>query len=139
LDLSTAVDAYLDHLRVERGLASNSVSSYARDLAKLASFAEDRAFGRPRTSIMHRSPLSRLARSQRPCSAFGRSAPLAVRGFCRFLVRERQIPSDPVALIAAPKLGRRLPVCLSFDEVNRLLGGPRCRSHAAGATARCCR
>src|SRR6185436_12992355 len=46
------------------------------------------------------------------------------RGFCRFLVRERQTPSDPTALIASPRLGRRLPAVLSFEEVTRLLAAP---------------
>jgi len=97
---------------VERGLASNSVSSYARDLAKLASFAEDRGL-RTTENLDHASIAGFLVCSNRSGLA-ARSAVRhlsAVRGFCRFLVRERQIPSDPVALIAAPKLGRRLPVC----------------------------
>ena len=41
LTLDSYIDAYLDHLRVERGLAQNSLMAYARDLAKLARQAED--------------------------------------------------------------------------------------------------
>ncbi len=125
VDLCTAVDAYLDHLRVERGLASNSVSSYARDLAKLATFAEDRGL-RETEALDHAAIAAFLVWLDRTGLA-ARSAVRhlsAVRGFCRFLLRERQIPSDPVALIAPPKLGRRLPVFLSFEEVSRLLGAP---------------
>src|SRR5205814_5011130 len=48
----------------------------------------------------------------------------AVRGFCKFLVRERLAPADPTAQISPPRLGRRLAVVISFDEVSRLLGSP---------------
>ena len=48
----------------------------------------------------------------------------ALRGFFRFLVRERAIPEDPTALVDRPRLSRKLPRVLSFDEVERLLAAP---------------
>ncbi|RYE89220.1 MAG: tyrosine recombinase, partial [Myxococcales bacterium] len=48
----------------------------------------------------------------------------AMRGFFRFLVRERVIEDDPSQLLDRPRLGRRLPRGLSFDEVERLLDTP---------------
>ena len=43
--LDSAIDAYLDYLRVERALAKNTVLSYARDLQKLAVFVESHSDG----------------------------------------------------------------------------------------------
>lgn len=125
MDLSVAIDAYLDHLRVERGLASNSVSSYAVDLAKLATFAEEH--GVLATEQIDPVLLARFMVRLDKTGLAARSAARhlsAVRGFCRFLVRERQTDTDPAALLAPPKLGRRLPVVLSFEDVVRLLGAP---------------
>jgi integrase/recombinase XerD len=48
----------------------------------------------------------------------------ALRGFFRFLVRERAIPEDPTALVDRPRLSRKLPRVLSFDDVQRLLAAP---------------
>jgi integrase/recombinase XerD len=112
-------------LRVERGLSSNSVSSYATDLGKLAAFAEER--GVVDTEKLDSVVVARFLVSLDRSGLAARSAARhlsAVRGFCRFLVRERQTPADPTALLTAPKLGRRLPVVLSFDEVIRLLEAP---------------
>ncbi len=48
----------------------------------------------------------------------------ALRGFFRFLVRERAIPSDPTQLVDRPRLGRKLPKVLSFEEIETLLATP---------------
>src|SRR4051812_40245593 len=47
VSLDRAIDAYLDHLRVERALSKNTLSAYATDLAKLARFAEERGVTTP--------------------------------------------------------------------------------------------
>ncbi|PKN38084.1 MAG: hypothetical protein CVU63_16010, partial [Deltaproteobacteria bacterium HGW-Deltaproteobacteria-20] len=46
------------------------------------------------------------------------------RGFCRFLVRERALPSDPCVLIDRPRTRRKLPTWLDEEEVDRLLDAP---------------
>jgi integrase/recombinase XerD len=125
VDLSSAVDAYLDHLRVERALAPNTIASYASDLAKLAAFAEER--GATTTDAIDAVVVTRFLVALDRGGLGARSATRhlsAVRGFCRFLTRERLIPADPTAEIATPRLGRRLPVVLSFEDVVRLLGAP---------------
>jgi len=125
VDLSAGVDAYLDHLRVERGLAANSVSSYATDLAKLASFAELQ--GVVETEKLDPVVVTRFLVWLDKAGLAARSAARhlsAVRGFCRFLVRERLAPADPTAHITPPRLGRRLPLFLSLEEIRRLLAAP---------------
>jgi integrase/recombinase XerD len=125
LDLSSAVDAYLDHLRVERALAPNSVAAYASDLAKLAAFAEEREV--TTTEGLDPVVITRFLVSLDKGGLGARSATRhlsAVRGFCRFLARERWIAADPTTDIATPRLGRRLPAVLSFEEVVRLLEAP---------------
>jgi integrase/recombinase XerD len=126
VDLFTAIDAYLDHLRVERGLLPNTVSSYAVDLAKLATFAEQN--GVTDTKKIDPVLVTRffVALDRQGLGARSAARHLsAVRGLCRFLLAERQITADPMALVAAPRLGRRLPQVLTFDEITRLLSAPR--------------
>jgi integrase/recombinase XerD len=125
VDLSTAVDAYLDHLRVERALSANSVASYATDLAKLAKLAEAQGISDTQKldAVLITRFLVELDRSGLAARSAARHLS-AVRGFCRFVVREREAPSDPTALLSPPRLGRRLPKFLSFDEVVRLLSAP---------------
>jgi len=119
------VDAYLDHLRVERALSPRSVEAYARDLAKLCEHAEQQGVtgvvGIDRSIVS--SYLVAIARQGLGARSAARHLS-AVRGFARFLVRERALPADPCALVERPRIGRRLPKVLSFDEVSRLLESP---------------
>jgi integrase/recombinase XerD len=123
--LDTSIDAYLDHLRVERALSPRTLEAYGRDLAALAEHCE--AQGVREASLLTTSLVSSHVVALGRAGIGARSAARklsAARGFCRFLVRSRVLESDPCALIDRPRLGRRLPVVLSFDEVLRLLDAP---------------
>jgi integrase/recombinase XerD len=125
MELSSAIDAYLDHLRVERALADNSVTAYATDLAGLAAFAEER--GVTETEELDPVVVTRFLVSLDKAGLSARSAARrlsAMRGFFKFLVRERLSTSDPSELLSPPRLGRRLPVVITFEEVMRLLAAP---------------
>jgi integrase/recombinase XerD len=123
VDLHGWIDAYLDHLRVERALAKNTLDAYARDLGDLARHVG----GETDPGAIDVEVLATLMveNAKRGFGARSSARQLSgLRGFFRFLVRERAIAEDPTPLIDRPKLGRRLPRVLSFDEVERLLAAP---------------
>lgn len=128
MDLALAVDSFLDYLRVERALASNSIESYASDLAKLARFAESE--GAELAEQLTQDLLGRFLVHLDQSAISARSAARhlsAVRGLCRFLVRERLLPEDPSALLGRPSVGRRLPKVLTLEEMMGLLTAPDCK------------
>ncbi len=122
MQLAGWIDAYLDHLRVERALATNTLEAYARDLNALAARVGDKDVTR-----IDSADLSELL-SHNVRRGFGARSSArqlsGLRGFFRFLVREKAIGADPTTLVDRPKLGRRLPRVLSFEEVERLLATP---------------
>jgi integrase/recombinase XerD len=123
VDLHGWIDAYLDHLRVERALAKNTLDAYARDLGDLA----EHVGGGVEPGSIGLEALASLmvANVRRGFGARSSARQLSgLRGFFRFLVRERAIVEDPTLLIDRPKIGRRLPRVLSFEEVERLLAAP---------------
>lgn len=123
MDLHGWIDAYLDHLRVERALAKNTLDAYARDLAALAEHAGgDVDPARIDAGIVAELMVRNVKRGFGARSSARMLSGL--RGFFRFLVRERAIPEDPTLLVDRPKVGRRLPRVLSYDEVERLLAAP---------------
>jgi integrase/recombinase XerD len=123
VDLHGWIDAYLDHLRVERAMAKNTLDAYARDLNALAAQvggeADPASIGADAIAALM------VANAKRGFGARSSTRQLsALRGFFRFLVRERVLQEDPTALIDRPKLARKLPRVLSFEEVERLLAAP---------------
>ena len=131
LDIGSAIDAYLDHLRVERGLSANTLEAYACDLGKFARFAQD-ALSTPSRLTDGIDELDGgdvstflVELSKQGLSARSAARHLsAVRGLCRFLVRERVAKADATGLVDAPKLARKLPVFLSIAEIDQLLATP---------------
>ncbi len=119
------VDAYLDTLRVERGLAASTVAAYGRDLSRFVGHAE--AVGLTGAEQLSASLVSSFLVMLGREGLGARSAARylsSVRGFCRFLVKERVIEADPCALVDRPRLGRRLPKLLRFEQVLALLDAP---------------
>lgn len=123
MQLATWADAYLDHLRVERALSSATLAAYGSDLAAFLVFAE--AAGATDVSGLDAGLVSRYLVSLEvgPRSAARKLS--ALRGFARFLMRERAIAVDPTALSEGPRPSRRLPRVLDEGEVLRLLNQPK--------------
>jgi integrase/recombinase XerD len=119
------IDNYLDHLRVERALAKNTLEAYSRDLGELAQQVDDVAAADVRridASVVLDFVVSSSRRGKSARSSARQLS--ALRGFFRFLVRERAIDTDPTELVERPKVGRKLPRVLSYEEVDRLLAAP---------------
>ena len=131
MELTTLVDAYLDHLRVERGLAANTLEAYGRDLALFAEFAQealDKRGGELQELDAGDVASFMVWLSKRGLSARSAGRTLsAVRGLSKFLRRERVTETDATELVDSPKLARKLPVFLTIPEVDALLAAPDAR------------
>ncbi len=113
------VARFLDHLRVERGLAPNTLEAYGRDLAKLARFAGQR----PLVSL-ERADLERFLMDLHRQGLSFRSiqrVTAAVRGAFGFWLGEGAVEKDPASDLAPARALPALPRYLSLDEVERLL------------------
>ncbi|HKO31185.1 MAG TPA: site-specific tyrosine recombinase XerD [Nitrospiraceae bacterium] len=120
--LDPLAERYLSHLRVEGGLSANTVEAYRRDLSKfhsylhrtgvvpLGSLSSDTLTGFLRS--LHEARLSRSS-SVRCLSA--------IRGWLRFLMRERMIEESPTIGLATISRGVRLPKTLPQQDVIALL------------------
>ncbi len=118
------IDAYLDHLRIERRLADHTVESYGRDLRQLAAFASGAGVPIER---LDRHALEAFVRGQMSRGLSPRSvgrAVAAVRGFYRFLALDQRISHSPAEDLQPPRAWPALPKFLSLDDVDRLLAAP---------------
>ncbi|QBI21589.1 site-specific tyrosine recombinase XerD [Egibacter rhizosphaerae] len=124
-------DRYLDYLRVERGLATQSLAAYRRDLEVYGTWLAEHGPGDPLNAS--RDDLARFAgwlRERRTprgtpyASASTARVLVAVRGLHRFLVDEGLATDDPSSELGGPSPGRPLPKALAVDEVEALLDAP---------------
>ena len=123
--MEAAIDGYLAWARVERGLAENTLSSYARDLEGLRLWLADRDIESPEG--VQRQDLSEYMgflldtdRSKRTAARHR----AAFRQLFRFLEREGELANDPSVLVEAPRPSFRLPGVLSERDVEALLDAP---------------
>jgi integrase/recombinase XerD len=120
MKFEAARSSYLDQLRIERGLSSNSISSYGRDLHKFESFllANKRDFERlsPQDLTDFEVSLKSLGLA---LSSINRTLS-AVKGFYKYVSLEFDIPNPTLEIVSA-KIARKLPKALSVDEVTKLI------------------
>ncbi len=118
------VDAYLEHLRVERRLADLTLESYGRDLKALAAYAA--LVGR-RPEALDRPALEQFVREQMIRGLSPRSVArmvASVRGFYRFLVLDRRLEGSPADDLRPPRAWPALPKFLSLEQVDTLIAQP---------------
>jgi integrase/recombinase XerD len=123
------VDAFLDHLAVERGLAENTRLAYRADLEQFTEFLRQQGIQQLNCAQRQHITDYLLRRRKGGLSARSVSRHLAaIRMFCRFLYREKLLGADITQTIDSPKLWRTLPRTLDYGEVERLLAAPDVRT-----------
>ncbi|MBB4080370.1 integrase/recombinase XerD [Lewinella aquimaris] len=112
------------YLKLTRGYSTHTLLAYRSDLEKLTAYLELRGWeigvrGIERMHldgfVQYLAELGLAPRSQARLVS-------ALKTFFAFLLDERIIDSDPTELLRAPKLGRKIPEVLTYDEIRALLG-----------------
>ena len=121
----TAVDSYLAHLRVERGLAPATLAAYRADLADFGTHlgSDETWKGSADTALAYLAARRRRGRpGEVPLAASSlRRRAAAIRGFYRFAYGENLVLVDVASRLDLPRPARLLPDPLTPDEVERLL------------------
>jgi integrase/recombinase XerD len=117
------LDQFMGQLKVERGLARNTIEAYSRDLIGFFEFLKQRRLSA--TNVKQEDLVSFIAEKRAHLSATSLARCLvSLRMFYRFLVSEGKIAVNPARLLGIPKLYQHLPHVLTRDEVEGLLAQP---------------
>ncbi|MFA6034887.1 MAG: site-specific integrase, partial [Myxococcota bacterium] len=130
--LDQQIDSFINHIKAERGLSPNTVSAYARDLARFAAWLAESGIGS--ASGCGPSDVAGFMASLPAKGLSGRSQArtlVAVRQFFRYMLEEKELDSNPALRIDIPRAVLRLPVFLDAGEVEALLGAPKGDTPAA--------
>jgi integrase/recombinase XerD len=118
IDGQATLDAFCDALRLEDGLAKNSIAAYRNDLEQLAQFLgkDPRRAGESDLFAFLASKKGRASSAARRVSTLKR--------FYRYCVRERLVGAAPTLRLDPPKRAPRFPKSLSESDVEALLAAP---------------
>ncbi len=114
-------DKYKRYLLLEKGLSANTIGAYMSDLQKLISFCKERELN---LADLQREQLEQFLESIYDRSLSPRSTARIISGlksFFRFLQLENYRDDDPAELLETPKIGLKLPVVLSVEEIDAIL------------------
>src|SRR5438105_4233506 len=118
------VREFLSYIQVEKGLSANTLQSYARDIAKLQSWAEKN--GKPIEDLERkdlREWISRMSRDGLAPSSVSRAVS-AARSFYRFLMLDGHIKRHPAEDLNTPQRISYLPRFLTEEEIEALMATP---------------
>jgi integrase/recombinase XerD len=124
MEISATISSFLTYVKVEKGLSSNTVSAYRRDLVKFDVFAQKRKLSLEAVSrddlVDFLAGLYRLKLESRTVARHL----VTLRNFFRFAQIHELITTDPSINLESPKIRRSLPGYLRLEEVERLLEQP---------------
>lgn len=122
MNWNLAQQDYQHYLKIERGLADNSISNYLLDVEKLVHFLDSNSLSVNPIQIK-KETLQRfiyeIAKTVNPRSQARIISGL--KSFFNYLVFEDYRTDNPMDLIESPKIGRKLPDTLSEEEINILI------------------
>jgi integrase/recombinase XerD len=121
---SRVLSGFLDYLRIEKGLAKNSISAYTTDILQFSEFLEKqkRLLLTARRGDV-REFLQQLFSHQVDGRSVGRKLS-ALRHLYRYLLLDKKIEHDPTLDIESPRQWKVLPKSLARDEVESTLASP---------------
>ncbi len=123
--MEPTIHVFLSYLRVERGLAQNTILAYGRDLKRLAGFLRKRH--KERVEDVTREDvvdfLSSLYKEKLDSRSVARYL-VSVRGLYKFCLMEDLVNTDPTENLESPKIRSSLPTYLRVEEIDKLLAAP---------------
>lgn len=121
--LPSAVEEFKNYLQIEQNLSANTVDAYMNDIERLFQYLNLVQ----KDQDLNKLNLKDLQNYLLWLNEFGISARTqarnisALKSFFKFLLYTQVIEVNPSSLLEAPKLGRKLPVVLSIDEIDALV------------------
>ena len=110
---------YYNYISIERNLSKNSVESYMRDIKQFSKFN----IQTPPLKIKRKNILEYINYiNDQSISARSQARILSsIRSFYNFLIFENKITSDPCEHIYSPKIGSKMPITLSIQEIDQII------------------
>lgn len=122
MNWNTALQDYRYYLKIERGLADNTIENYSFDVEKLTHWLQDNRIHASPVSISEEELQQFIYSLAKKVNANSQARVISgLRGFFSYLIFEDYRKTNPLELIESPKTGRKLPDTLSTAEIDALI------------------
>ena len=129
LDINLVRSSYIDHLRIERGLSENSLTSYARDLRYFLEFLQSRDLELSEVTATVLSDFEVWLKDRSLAISSINRTNSAVKSFLIYCALEYDL-NLPTGEISSHKIARKLPKALTIDEITSLIESAKSLSEA---------
>jgi len=116
---------YLAHIKLEKNLSKNTVSSYKNDITAFISYLKNK--GKEDPSIISSNDIGGFFKTLNELGLSGSSSARyfsSLKGFFLYLLKNKYILKNPIEKITAPKIAKRLPGVLDVNEIDKILSTP---------------
>lgn len=120
---------YINYITLEKNLSANTAASYLNDLKQFVAFLEKKNI-KDFSEILPvtiSSYLAELKNDSAQSTTLSRKLS-SLKGFFKYLYRNKYIDKNPTETFHSTKLKRKLPAVLSFEEINKILELPDVKS-----------
>lgn len=117
---------YLAHIKLEKNLSQNTVSSYKNDISAFISFLKNSGIDDP--SNVSSDNIGGFFKTLKELGLSGSSSARyfsSLKGFFLYLLKNKYIVKNPIEKITAPRISKKLPGVLDINEVDKILSAPK--------------
>ncbi len=123
MNWKTHIKSYQSYLRIERGLSKNTVDNYTFDIERLCLFLEENKMDVSPLKITEEAVQQFIYAVSKEVNARSQARIISgLKSFFSYLIFEDYRTDNPMELIEAPRLGRKLPDTLSIQDIDALIG-----------------
>lgn len=125
MTMEEQLELYIRHLAVEKDASPYTLRNYSHEIGQFIDFLEEQ--GLDSWEDVDRQVLRRYLlwlRKEGYVEASMARKLSELRSFCRYLIQDGYLTSNPVDVVSSPKVPKRLPRYLKMEEVEALLNAP---------------
>jgi integrase/recombinase XerD len=117
------IKSFQAYLKIERGLSKNTVANYTFDLERLCNFLVENDINTAPEKISEETIQQFIYAVSKEVNARSQARIISgLKSFFSYLIFEDYRVDNPMELIEAPKIGRKLPDTLSVTDIDALIG-----------------
>jgi integrase/recombinase XerD len=122
MNWNSYIKSFQSYLKIERGLSKNTVANYSFDLERLSKFMLENKISISPEKISEETIQQFIYSVSKEVNARSQARIISgLKSFFSYLIFEDYRTDNPMELIEAPRLGRKLPDTLSIDDIDNLI------------------